>query len=92
MTIEKIANKYKKRFHPDEVWANIEMDELRRKECLCINCERKNDKPPYSSCPIAKKLYGICKEYDMAIAVTRCGATDTEINLLYLPLTTSKDQ
>lgn len=86
MTIEKIINPYKKDKHPEKIWKNIELDELRKTECLCINCDRKNDKPVYISCPVAKKIYNICVEHDMAMAITRCGATDGEGNLLYRPL------
>ena len=86
MTIEKITNKYMKEGHPEKIWANLEMDKSRREECLCINCGRKDDMPAYSSCPVAKKIYEVCKEYDMAMAITRCGAVDEEGNLMYLPL------
>lgn len=87
MGIEKILNKHKTREEqPDEVWANTEMDELRRKKCLCVNCERKNDSPPYSSCPVAAKIYKICYEDSMAMAITKCGATGESGELLYLPL------
>ena len=85
--IKKIINKYKTEpEEPDDVWANTEMDELRRKECLCLNCERKNDNIPYASCPVAKSIYDICLKHDMAMAITRCGAVDEEGNLMYLPL------
>jgi hypothetical protein len=88
MTIEKVVNKHKKRDEqPDQLWQNTEMDELRREECLCLNCDRKNDKPPYGSCHVAKKIYEtICLEHDMAMAITKCGATNEEGNLLYRPL------
>ncbi|MCL5018295.1 MAG: hypothetical protein M1416_00815 [Candidatus Pacearchaeota archaeon] len=85
MTIEKIANKYWKEGHPEEIYSNTEMDEMRRKECLCVNCDRKNDKIPYSSCPVAKKIYDICVKHDMAMAITKCGATDEKGDLLYKP-------
>ena len=50
-----------------EVWADVEMDELRRDRCLCFNCgEKDND------CSIAKRLYDICQEENMAISITRC--------------------
>lgn len=87
MAIEKILNKYKKSAEqPNEVWANTEMDKLRRKECLCLNCDRKSEEVPYSSCPVAKAIYDISVKNNMAVAVTRCGATDSEGNLLYLHL------
>lgn len=48
------------------VHSNIEMDELRKEECLCINC------PHMNTCHIAKMLYEICKAQDMAMMITRC--------------------
>ena len=87
MGIEQIANQHKENEQdPEQIWANKELDALRRKECLCVNCRRKDDNPPYSSCPVAKKLYEISREHSMAMAITRCGATDKEGNLLYMPL------
>ena len=52
--------------HGIEVYADKEMDDLRRGRCLCLNCGEMD------SCSSAKQLYGICKENDMALAVTRC--------------------
>jgi len=88
MTIEKVVNKYKKsEKQPNEVWANIEMDELRRKECLCLNCERTKNvvEIPYSPCPVAKQIYELCVKNDMAIAITRCGVTNDLGTLMYVP-------
>jgi hypothetical protein len=48
------------------VWSNIEMDELRKTECLCLNCAK------MSSCTAAKLLYDTCKGYDLAMMITRC--------------------
>ena len=48
------------------VWSNTEMDELRKTECLCLNCG------PLKNCSTAKKLYEICKEENMAMMITRC--------------------
>lgn len=84
MTIEKILNTKKE--HPAQIWANTEMDELRRIECLCINCGRKEDEPTYSSCPAAKELYNVSVKHSMAMDITRCGATDKDGELLYIPL------
>lgn len=87
MTIEKVVNKYKKLdSQPDKVWSNTKLDELRRKECLCLNCDRKNEDVPYSSCHVAAKLYELCLTYDMTLAITRCGASDDSGNLMYKPL------
>jgi hypothetical protein len=81
--IELIANKYKKtEKDPEKVWANVDLDNLRRTECLCMNCDRKNESKPYSSCPVAAKIYKIAVEHNMAMAITKCGATD-EKGLMY---------
>ncbi|VVB82982.1 Uncharacterised protein [uncultured archaeon] len=86
MSIEKVVNPHKTTDkQSDEVWANIEMDELRRKECLCFNCEGTLENSPANECPVAKKLYELSVKYDMAMAITRCGATDERGNLLYIP-------
>ena len=56
-----------------EVWENAYMDALRKKECLCLNCG--NMKPGSSDhCPAAKKLYELCREENLAMAITRCPA------------------
>jgi hypothetical protein len=52
--------------HGREVWCNEVMDALRREKCLCLNCG------DMDSCPIAKTLYGVCKDASLALAVTRC--------------------
>ena len=65
---------------------NPKMDKLRKKECLCVNCDRKNEQEPYASCPVAKKIYNICEVYDMAMAITRCGAVDEKGELMYRPI------
>jgi hypothetical protein len=49
------------------VWANIEMDELRKKECLCLS-----DCTNLNKCEKAKNLYEMCKENGMAMMITRC--------------------
>ena len=47
------------------VYTNTEMDELRREECLCINCSNVH-------CKIAHDLYSTCKQFNVALMVTRC--------------------
>ncbi len=85
MGIEEIENPYKKKeTQPDKVWSNAEMDKLRRDECLCLNCARIYDDSLKGTCSVAKMLYNICVEHDMAMAITRCGATDDEGQLLYI--------
>lgn len=54
------------KYHNSIVWVNIMMDELRKTECLCLNCKDIKD------CEIASKLYGICVNNDIATMITRC--------------------
>ncbi|HII16224.1 MAG TPA: hypothetical protein HA362_08025 [Nanoarchaeota archaeon] len=87
MGIERVANGYKKTdADPAEVWADTEMDALRREKCLCRNCGRKDEPKPYASCPAAAKIYAVCVERNMAMAITRCGAVDANGELMYQPL------
>lgn len=51
-----------------EVWTNQYTDALRRKVCLCNKCERRE----LWGCEIAKKLFAICVEDNLAVMVTRC--------------------
>lgn len=56
----------KENHHGANVWTNKEMDELRKTECLCMNCDR------LGSCKPAKELYAVCRLEEIALAVTRC--------------------
>jgi len=49
-----------------EVWQHPDMDKLRRTECLCMSCEQ------LDICPIANDLLHKCKQYNLALAITRC--------------------
>jgi len=53
----------------ETVWSDTEMDKLRKENCLCLRCARLKRK---TGCLVAKDLYEICKEYDLALMVTRC--------------------
>jgi hypothetical protein len=48
------------------VWSNLEMDELRKRECLCLNCKRRE------YCEYAAIMYNVCILGDIALMVTRC--------------------
>ena len=48
------------------VWQNVMMDELRKDECLCLNCGS------IKECGVGSSLYATCKTCDLALAVTRC--------------------
>lgn len=56
-----------------QVWVNKEMDELRRTECLCYNCDRlKIGGDESKNCPIAGIIYNLCKVVNIATMITRC--------------------
>jgi len=67
MAIEEIVNPYREENGVEKVWANVGMDEARRTECLCLTCDY------MPNCPVAAELYDVCKTYDMALMITRCG-------------------
>ena len=48
------------------VWQHPVMDELRKSQCLCLNCAL------LKSCEIAKKGFEFCKVHNVAYAMTRC--------------------
>lgn len=53
------------------VWELPEADDQRRDSCLCLNCRK--FKPEMSDhCKIAGRLYDACKEFGLALFVTRC--------------------
>lgn len=56
----------KVRKYDRDVWQNEKMDNLRRTECLCTNCRF------IKICDWASELFGICKDHDLALAMTRC--------------------
>ena len=64
---------------PEKIYANKEMDELRRKYCLCLNCAE------LKACEVAKKLYDICIENNTAMIMTRCGVVNEKGDLKYKP-------
>ena len=49
-----------------KVCTHVLMDFLRRDECLCLNCAM------IEGCPAAGMFYGLCKDFNMALMVTRC--------------------
>lgn len=49
-----------------EVYSNIEMDKLRKEECLCFNCLE------LGSCRKAVTLKCFCEDTNIAMMITRC--------------------
>lgn len=49
-----------------KVWQNKEMDELRKDECLCLNCDH------IKECDTATAGYKLCVSDNIAFMVTRC--------------------
>ena len=52
------------------VFQHPQMDELRRSQCLCLNCSK------MKKCEIASAGYELCKKHNIAYAVTRCPVFD----------------
>ena len=48
------------------VWANEDMELIRKNECLCLHCGS------LGSCDIAREGYHMCKKYNVAFMMTRC--------------------
>ena len=48
-----------------KVFCNRPMDELRKEQCLCLNCEK-------LPCIVSEQFFKLCKEYHMATMITRC--------------------
>jgi len=48
------------------VFQHSEMDELRRSQCLCLNCSK------MKHCEIASAGFELCMKYNIAYAMTRC--------------------
>ena len=67
MTIERTIRR--EHHYGHDVWTHVELDELRRIECLCRLCARLNPGP--KNCPEAEALYTICQQ-GIALSVTRC--------------------
>ncbi len=67
MTNESIEKRIAKTTaHGREVFADLEMDNMRRERCLCLNCSKMD------YCPISKVFYDVCKTNGVALMVTRC--------------------
>lgn len=73
---------FKKMAYNEEVFFNPIMDELRKQQCLCLNCASliiKKDEDSNSltnkeneNCSIASALFQICVKNNMAMMITRC--------------------
>jgi hypothetical protein len=56
-----------------EVWESVEMEALRKTDCLCQNCEGlRHAAGP--QCEKAIQIIALCKAANMALATTRCPA------------------
>lgn len=54
-----------------EVWVNQTTESMRRKECLCLNCESLKPEQP-DNCSVAQAFYDISVKENTALMVTRC--------------------
>jgi hypothetical protein len=52
--------------HGQQVYSLLCMDELRKKQCLCLRCAE------VKKCATAKILYNLCKDAGLAMMITRC--------------------
>jgi hypothetical protein len=50
-----------------EVFADVEMDGLRRERCLCLNCAKMGP-----NCHNSQILYHMAVQNNMAMMITRC--------------------
>lgn len=69
----------------EKFWINSLLNNLKI-GCLCQNCNRKNEEPPFYSCAVGLKLHRICKESNMAVTIIKCGTTDTQGKLMFVPI------
>jgi hypothetical protein len=53
--------------HDVEVFADLEMDNLRKERCLCLNCSKTEN-----SCNTSKILYYLSLQNHVAMMITRC--------------------
>jgi len=60
-----------------DVYESLELDIKRKTDCLCLNCIN------MSLCEIAKAFFEICKENNMAVAITRCGVKQQDGKMLF---------
>jgi uncharacterized radical SAM superfamily Fe-S cluster-containing enzyme len=83
VVVKKVKNKYydPNKRNTEELWINELFDVDRSFECLCMNCERVEEK----SCSVASKLYEICVSNDISLGVSKCGVVDENGDLMYKP-------
>lgn len=62
---------FKKISYNEEVYFNPIMDELRKQQCLCLNCALMT-KDKETNCSKANALYELCVANNMAMMMTRC--------------------
>lgn len=67
-------------FHGKKVWAHLSMDQLRKSECLCLNCANLKPGEP-DNCSIAQSFFEICVRENVALAVTRCPLWKSKLSL-----------
>lgn len=60
-------------FYGETVSVNTLMDQLRKTQCLCLNCELMTESME-TNCQIAQSIYEMCVENYMSMAITKCKA------------------
>lgn len=62
----KSINVIKEEHYGEQVWVNPDVEKLRKKECLCFNCQHIN------VCLYSQIFYKACIEWNIAVLITRC--------------------
>lgn len=70
-----------KECHGEQVYVNPIMDEFRKNNCLCLNCNLMTGIRD-TNCDIANQLYQVAVENNMAMAITRCKKYVYKIGIL----------
>lgn len=58
--------------HGKLVWTRSTWKGLFKRFCLCYSCEKLNIENSELNCPIAKKLFEVCKDNNLVTAVWEC--------------------
>jgi len=58
--------------HGNDVWVRKELKGKHREYCLCFSCQRLDIMDPENNCVIAKKIFQLCIENELVLAVWEC--------------------
>jgi hypothetical protein len=57
--------------HEALVWVQSDLKGKHRDNCLCYSCDKMKPGEP-DHCPIASRLYAVCKEFSLVTPVYEC--------------------